>query len=243
VVPSAVPPVTFPGTVRERVFLVRERIEQAAARAGRSTEGIRLVAVGKMQPADRIGEAAEAGVTAFGENYVQEAEEKIRAYPGLEWHMTGKLQGNKVKKAVSLFSWIQTIDSNRLLSDVSRRCGEAGKVMPVLMEVNLGKEPGKSGILPNDLPGLVERAGALSGVRVTGLMAIPPLTERPEESRPWFARLRELLADCRAQGLAGRNMAELSMGMSHDFEVAIEEGATMVRVGTAIFGSRPGRKA
>lgn len=233
----------LPGTVRERVFLVRERVERAASRAGRRAEQVRLIAVGKMQAVDRIGEAAEAGVTAFGENYVQESEEKIRAYPGLEWHMIGKLQGNKVKKAVSLFSWIQTIDSTRLLSEVSRRCGEAGRGMPVLLEVNLGGEPGKSGILPNDLPGLVEGAGALPGVRVAGLMAIPPLAERPEESRPWFARLRELLEACRGRGPAGRNMTELSMGMSHDFEVAIEEGATMVRVGTAIFGSRPGRKA
>lgn len=234
---------TLPDAVRERVFLVRERVERAAARAGRRAEPIRLIAVGKMQAADRIGEAAEAGVTAFGENYVQEAEEKIRAWPGLEWHMIGKLQRNKAKKAVSLFSWIQTIDSARLLAEVSRRCGEAGKEVPVLFEVNLGEEPGKSGILPNDLPGLVEGAGAFPGVRVAGLMAIPPMTGGPEESRPWFARLRELLEACRESGPAGRSMTELSMGMSHDFEVAVEEGATMVRVGTAIFGSRPGRKA
>ena len=232
---------SLPDTVRERVFRVRERMERAASRAGRPASGVRLVAVGKRQPADRIREAAEAGVSDFGENYVQEAEEKIRACPGLEWHMIGKLQGNKVKKAVSLFSWIQTIDSARLLSEVSRRCGEAGKVMPVLVEVNLGEEPSKSGILPDELPGLVEGAGALPGVRVAGLMAIPPIAESPEESRPWFARLRELLAAARESGPAGREMTELSMGMSHDFEVAIEEGATMVRVGTAIFGERPGR--
>jgi PLP dependent protein len=235
--------VILPGTVRERVFLVRERIGRAAARAGRSAEEIRLVAVGKRQPVERIAEAAGAGLTVFGENYVQEAEEKIRAWPGLEWHMIGMLQGNKVKKAVSLFSWIQTIDSTRLLSDVSRRCGEAGKVMPVLFEVNLGREPGKSGILPDDLPALVEEAGALPGVRVAGLMAIPPPAETPEGSRPWFVLLRELLSACRASGPAARTMNELSMGMSHDFEAAIEEGATMVRIGTAIFGSRPGRKA
>lgn len=233
---------TLPGTIRERVFLVRERIERSAARAGRSASGIRLVAVGKMQPAERIGEAAEAGLTAFGENYVQEAEEKIRAYPGLEWHMIGKLQGNKAKKAASLFSWIQTIDSIRLLSEISRRCGVAGKVMPVLLEVNLGREPSKSGILPEDLPAMMEAAGALPGIRAAGLMAIPPYAEDPEESRPWFALLRERLASCRGSGPTGRAMEELSMGMSHDFEVAIEEGATMVRVGTAIFGSRPGRK-
>lgn len=229
-------------TLRDRVLQVRERIGKAAARAGRSAEEIRLVAVGKTQPPDRIGEAASAGVTSFGENYVQEAEEKIRAYPGLEWHMVGKLQRNKVRKAVALFSWIQTVDSSRLLSEISRRCAEADTGMPVLLEVNLAGEPGKAGISPGELPGLVESAEALPGVRLAGLMAIPPFFENPEESRPWFARLRKLREDCAGRSAAGTGMRELSMGMSHDFEVAVEEGATMVRIGTAIFGSRPGRR-
>ncbi len=232
---------TLPGTVRERVNLVRERVERAAARAGRSAAEVRLIAVGKAQPPERIGEAAEAGLRDFGENYVQEAEGKVRAFPGLTWHMIGKLQRNKAKRAVSLFSWIQTVDSRRLLAEVSRRSAEAGKETPVLYEVNLGREPGKSGILPEDLPGMVEESEGLRGVRVCGLMAIPPIAEDPEESRRWFAQLRELLAACRGREAGGRGMNELSMGMSHDFEEAIEEGATMVRVGTAIFGGRPGR--
>ena len=233
---------TRPENVQDRVLRVRERIERAAGRAGRSAREIRLVAVGKTQPPDRIGEAASAGVTSFGENYVQEAEGKIRAYPGLEWHMVGKLQGNKVKKAVSLFSWVQTVDSSRLLSEISRRCVEAGTGMPVLLEVNLAEESSKAGITPGALPELVEAAEALAGVRLAGLMAIPPFFESPEESRPWFARLRKLQEDCAGRSAAGKGMRELSMGMSHDFEVAVEEGATMVRIGTAIFGSRPGRR-
>jgi len=233
--------VSLPVTVRDRVSLVLERIERAAGRAGRSPAEIRLVAVGKMQPPDRVGEAAEAGLTVFGENYVQEAEEKIRAFPGLEWHMIGKLQRNKAKRAVSLFSWIQTVDSSRLLTELSRRCAEEGKEMPVLLEVNLGREPGKSGVLPEHLPELLEESAAHPGIRVRGLMAIPPVAGNPEEGRRWFAMLRELLAACRGRMSAGEAMRELSMGMSDDFEVAIEEGATMVRIGTAIFGGRPGR--
>lgn len=232
----------LPGTVRERAFLVRERIERAAARAGRPASEIRLVAVGKMQPVARIREAAEAGLTVFGENYVQEAEEKIRACPGLEWHMIGKLQRNKGKKAVSLFSWIQTVDSLALLSEISRRAVEAGKVVPVLLEVNVAAEESKAGMAPKELPALIGAAPGFPGVSVRGLMAIPPWTEDPEESRPYFSRIRGLFEECAARGGTGPVWTELSMGMSHDFEAAIEEGATMVRVGTAIFGSRPGRK-
>lgn len=230
-----------PDSVRERVARVRDRIERAAVRSGRTAAQVRLIAVGKMQGPERIAEAVEAGLTEFGENYVQEAETKIRAHPGLTWHMIGKLQRNKVRKAVDLFSWIQTVDSPRLLAELSRRCAEAGKVMPVLFEVNLGREPGKSGIVPEELPALVGEAAAHRSLAVSGLMAIPPYAADPEKSRPWFARLRELLEVCRRQGGAGSGMTELSMGMSHDFEEAIEEGATMVRIGTAIFGERPGR--
>jgi len=240
-VPSPEPPVIHPVTVRDRVSLVLERIERAAARAGRSSAEIRLIAVGKMQPPERVGEAVEAGLTVFGENYVQEAEEKIRAFPGLEWHMIGKLQRNKAKRAVSLFSWIQTVDSSRLLAELSRRCAEEGKEMPVLLEVNLGREPGKSGVHPENLPELLEESAAHPGIGVRGLMAIPPVGGKPEECRRWFAMLRELLAASRGRIPAGEAMNELSMGMSDDFEVAIEEGATMVRIGTAIFGGRLGR--
>ena len=225
-------------SIRERAAHVLSRVAQAAARSGRKGEEIRLVAVGKTKPVELIGEAIEAGLAVFGENYVQDAEEKIRAFPQAEWHFIGKLQRNKVKKAVSLFSWIQTVDSRSLLEEISRRAGEAGKVLPVLAEVNLAGEASKAGLDPEALAELIEAAPGLPGISLKGLMAIPPWTEDPEETRPYFVRLRELLAECVSRGGAGPAMTELSMGMSNDFEAAIEEGATIVRVGTAIFGSR-----
>jgi len=230
--------VTGVESIRERAAHVLGRVAQAAARSGRKGEEIRLIAVGKTKPVELIREAIEAGLAVFGENYVQEAEEKIRAFPQAEWHFIGKLQRNKVKKAVSLFSWIQTVDSLSLLEEISRRAGEAGKVLPVLAEVNLAGEESKAGLDPGALAELIEAAPGLPGISLRGLMAIPPWTEDPEESRPYFVRLRGLLAECVSRGGAGPAMTELSMGMSNDFEAAIEEGATMVRVGTAIFGSR-----
>ena len=230
-------------SIRERAAQVLVRVAQAAERCGRKAQDIRLIAVGKTQPVEFIGEALEAGLAVFGENYVQEAEEKIRAFPQAEWHMIGKLQRNKVKKAVSLFSWIQTVDSLSLLAEISRRAEEAGKVMPVLAEVNLAGEKSKAGVGPEALDELIRAAPGLPGIRLRGLMAIPPWTEDPEESRPYFIRLREMLSECVSRGGAGPTMSELSMGMSNDFEAAIEEGATMVRVGTAIFGSRARRGA
>ncbi len=219
---------------------VLERVARAAARSGRRAESIRLVAVSKTHPLERVAQAYEAGLRVFGENYVQEAEDKVRAFPGAEWHLVGRLQANKVKKAVSLFGWIQAVDSLRLLADISRRCVEVEKTLPVLIEVNLAGEGSKAGIAPEALPALLASAAALPGVRVRGLMAIPPMAEDPEESRPYFAALRELLERCASPG-GGGEMTELSMGMSGDFEAAIEEGATMVRVGTAVFGSRARR--
>ncbi len=230
-------------TVRDRASAVLERIARAAARSGRSPDAVRLVAVSKTQPVARIAEAYEAGLRVFGENYVQEAEEKVRAFPHAEWHFIGKLQGNKVKKAVSLFDWIQTVDSPRLLAEISRRCAEAGKTLPVLIEVNLGGEESKAGLAPEELPSLLAAAAELPGIRVRGLMAIPPVSDDPEESRPRFAALRELLERHTTLAGSGEKMTELSMGMSNDFEAAIEEGATMVRVGTAVFGSRARREA
>ena len=225
-------------SVKERVEAVLERLARAAARSGRPAEAVRLVAVSKTQPVARIAEAHGAGLRVFGENYVQEAEGKVQAFPEAEWHLIGKLQGNKVKKAVSLFGWIQTVDSPRLLADVSRRCAEAGKTLPVLVEVNVAGEGSKAGVSPDELPSLIDSAAGLPGVRIRGLMAIPPVTEDPEESRPYFARLRELMDLHSSRGSTTGKMTELSMGMSNDFDVAIEEGATIVRVGTAIFGSR-----
>ncbi len=226
-----------------RAAQVLGRVAQAAAKCGRKGEDIRLVAVGKMQPVEFIGEALEAGLSVFGENYVQEAEGKIRTFPQAEWHLIGKLQRNKVKKAVSLFSWIQTVDSLGLLGEISRRAEAAGKVMPVLVEVNLAGETSKAGVEPEALAELIQAAPGLPGITLRGLMAIPPWTEDPEESRPYFVRLRTMFSDFVSRGGAGSDMTELSMGMSNDFETAIEEGATMVRVGTAIFGARARRGA
>ena len=227
--------------VRDRVARVLERVARSAARSGRSPESIRLVAVTKTHPVERVAEAYEAGLRVFGENYVQEADEKVRAFPDAEWHLIGKLQANKIKKAVSLFGWIQSVDSLRLLADISRRCIEAGKTVPVLIEVNLAGEGSKAGIPPDGLAGLLSSAAGLPGVRILGLMTVPPMTDDPEESRPNFVRLRELLGQVASLGGAAGEMTELSMGMSSDFEAAIEEGATMIRVGTAIFGSRARR--
>jgi len=227
-------------TVAENVARVFDRIAAAEQRAGSSRGSVRLVAASKGQPLSLLIEAFAAGVKVFGENYVQEAQEKIAGLPGAEWHMIGKLQGNKVRKAVSMFSWIQTVDSVKRLEEVSRCAVEADKVVPVLLEVNLEGECSKAGISPEDLPGLAEVAADLRGVKVSGLMAIPPYGIDPEESRPYFVRLRNLRDE-----LSRRNplldLRELSMGMSGDFEEAIEEGATIVRVGTALFGVRAGR--
>jgi PLP dependent protein len=200
---------------------------------------VKLIAVSKTQPLARVLEAHAAGLSVFGENYVQEAEEKIPALPGAEWHLIGRLQGNKVRKAVALFSWIQTADSAKRLREISR-CAESVRTARVLIEVNLGGEGSKAGAAPSDLRAILEDSFGLPGVRVEGFMAIPPFSADPEGSRPHFARLRDL-RDALAREVPDATLGELSMGMSNDFEQAIGEGATMVRVGTAIFGSRQGR--
>ncbi len=230
------------GRVGDRVSGIRERIGRAATRSGRRPEDVLLVAVSKMQPIELLIEAREAGITVFGENYLQEAEGKIALLPDADWHFIGKLQGNKVKKAVSLFTCIQTVDSVRIAGEVSRRAVEAGTVVPVLIEVNLGCEWSKAGVDPAALPGMVEAVSGLPGLALRGLMAIPPAARDPDESRPHFARLRALLCEARRKAGGGERMTELSMGMSDDFETAIEEGATMVRIGTALFGDRAGRR-
>ena len=237
---NARPPAREEGaTVRERAAWVLGRIAEAERRAGRPHGAVRLVAVSKTQPLSRVLEAHAAGLSVFGENYVQEAAEKIPEVPGAEWHLIGKLQGNKVRKAVSLFAWIQTADSAKRLAEISRCAAEAGKVVPALIEVNVAGEGSKAGALPGELRAILASSRGLPGVRVEGLMAIPPWSEDPEASRPHFVRLREL-RDALAQE-SGAALPELSMGMSNDFEAAIGEGATMVRVGTAIFGSRQER--
>ncbi|MGE5190062.1 MAG: YggS family pyridoxal phosphate-dependent enzyme [Gemmatimonadota bacterium] len=232
---------TVDPAIRERAAAVLDRIARAAARSGRRPGEVRLVAVSKTHTAEAVAAAREAGLSVFGENYVQEAEGKIRVVPGAEWHLIGRLQRNKVAKAVALFPWIQTVDSAGLLAEISRRAAAAGRTVDLLAEVNLAGEAGKAGISPDGLPALLDAAAGLPGIRMRGLMAIPPFSDDAEASRPYFARLRDLLAQAARRAPRETEMTELSMGMSQDFEAAIEEGATMVRVGTAIFGPRRAR--
>jgi PLP dependent protein len=224
--------------IEQNIASVKERMEAACRRSGRRVEDVRLVAVSKTVEAERIRQAYAAGLREFGENRVQEASAKRPALVGLEitWHLIGHLQTNKAKLARELFQWVQSIDSVRLATKLDSAGAESR--LPVLIEVNLGEEATKSGIREADLPPLVEEVSRLATLELRGLMTIPPFAEDPEASRPYFRRLRELARVIDSRGLPNVSMRELSMGMSHDFEVAIEEGATMIRVGTAIFGAR-----
>lgn len=218
-----------------------DRVAAAAARAGRAPEEVTLVAVSKTVPVERLALLGPLGPVVLGENRVQEAAAKIERLAGephFHWHMIGHLQGNKANRAVELFECIHSVDSLVLLQRLERRCAEAGKRLPVFFELNLGGEAAKTGAEPAELPTLLEAAGRCRWVRAVGLMTVPPYLEDPEAVRPYFRRLREWREEARHRGWAGEELAGLSMGMSHDFEVAIQEGATHVRVGTAIFGSR-----
>ncbi|CAN5412486.1 YggS family pyridoxal phosphate-dependent enzyme [soil metagenome] len=222
---------------------IRERIRQAALKSGRDPAAVKLVAVSKTHPATTVRKAIEAGVTVFGENKVQEAESKIVEIgrEDAEWHLIGHLQSNKARKAVQLFDVIESLDSVDLAKRLERICVEQGRsVLPVLVEVDLAGEATKSGIAEGELPELVTILQDCVGLRFDGLMVLPPFFEDPEATRPFFQRLREIRDGLLADGAFGAGTGELSMGMSHDFEVAIEEGATIVRVGTAIFGERTG---
>jgi hypothetical protein len=222
--------------IRDRVLRVQERIHAAALRARRDPSTVRLVAVSKTMPVEVIREALDAGISILGENRVQEAKEKIAALPGgTAWHLVGHLQTNKAKLAVQLFEMIHSVDSMKLVQALDRHGKEAGKRVRCLVEVNLEGEASKSGTSEGDARDLVNAARDLGHVQVEGLMTIPPFLPTPEEVRPYFRRLRALRDTFQGGSLA---LPELSMGMTHDFEVAIEEGATLVRIGTAIFGPR-----
>jgi pyridoxal phosphate enzyme (YggS family) len=226
-------------TVAERLARIRSRIEEACRRAGRPAGDVVLVGVSKTQPAAALAEAFAAGLRIFGENRVQEGLAKSRELPpGLEWHLIGPLQSNKVRQALDLFRTIHSIDRLKIAEAVDREAGARGLTVTGFLEVNLGGEGSKHGFPAEGLAEAVRPLAALQHLRIHGLMAIPPQGEAAEESRPWFRRLRELRDDLASrpewQGFPGW----LSMGMSDDFEVAIEEGATHVRVGTALFGPR-----
>lgn len=221
------------------VARVRERIARAAKGAGRRPEEIRLVAVSKLVTAERVRQALAAGVTDMGENYVQEAEAKrAEIGEGARWHLIGHLQRNKAGKAATIFDIIQTVDSARLAESIGRRAGEAGKTVSALLQVNTSGEESKSGVAPERVESLLEAVMGVSGLRVEGLMTIGRWDPDPERARPEFRTLAELAR--RLENRTGVKMRWLSMGMSHDFEIAIEEGANLVRIGTGIFGPRPG---
>jgi len=227
------------GELKDNLERVRERIARSAERAGRRPDEILLVAVSKTVPAARVEEAIRAGVTVLGENRVQEAKAKI-AEVGLpvSWHMIGHLQTNKAKAAAGLFSMIHSVDGVELARTIDRACGERGIRMDVTVQVNVSGEESKTGLEPGALRSVLESMAGLAGLRVRGLMTIPPFDPDPETAQPHFARLRELARRAAGWELPGIGLSELSMGMTDDFEVAIEEGSTMVRIGRAIFGER-----
>jgi PLP dependent protein len=217
--------------VKANVERVRERVARAAERSGRRPDDVLLIGVSKMVDVEPIRAALGAGLRALGENRVQEARAKIDVLgQPVPWHLIGHLQTNKARDAVELFAVIHSIDREELAREVDRRARARNRIVDVLVEVNVAGEASKSGVAPDDVGRLLDALSGLGQLRVRGLMAIPPAVERAEEARPWFRRLRELAER--------HGVKELSMGMSADFEVAIAEGATMVRVGTAIFGAR-----
>jgi pyridoxal phosphate enzyme (YggS family) len=225
----------------ERLARVRAQIDAAALKCGRLPQDITLIAISKTHPASLITAAIELGATDVGENRVQEAEQKINEVGrhAVRWHLVGHLQANKARRAVQLFDVIHSLHSLELARRLDRLCGEENrKALPVLIQVDLGHEETKSGIEEGELMGLVEELKSLERVRLAGLMTLPPFFDDAEHARPFFRRLRELRDGLAAHGAFGDGKGELSMGMTHDFAVAIAEGATMVRVGTAIFGQR-----
>jgi pyridoxal phosphate enzyme (YggS family) len=225
--------------LRTRLADVRARIERAAGRAGRDPASIRLVAVSKTFPAEYVRAAADAGQIDFGENKVQEALPKIDATVDLplRWHLVGHLQSNKAKKA-GRFDVVHSVDGGALLHKLDQAAQEAGRRMDVLVQVDLAGEPTKHGAREEELAPIFEAARAARATRIVGLMLLPPAVDDPDASRPYFQALRAVRDRLLARGVDASTLNELSMGMSHDFEVAVEEGATLVRVGTAIFGSR-----
>ncbi len=219
---------------------IQQRIHAACARAGRDAQSIMLLAVSKTQPPEAIGQAVQIGQIFFGENKVQEAKAKIPSAPGkARWHFIGHLQSNKAREAVELFEMIQSVDSLSLARELSKRCDQAAKSMPVLLEVNAAGESSKFGYQPELLRSELRELASLPRLSVQGLMTIPPFAADPEKSRLFFRRLRELKSQC--EDVLQTPLPHLSMGMSGDFEIAIQEGATIVRIGTALFGPRKAR--
>ena len=227
--------------IRRNLEEMKRRLEDAARRAGRDPADIRLVAVTKTVGLERLKEAVAAGHNLFGENYVQEAKTKITSLgPGLTWHFIGHLQSNKAKAAVELFDLIHSVDRASLAQALEQAAARRDKIQDILLQVNLAGEASKSGTAPEDAQDLLSEIGKMPHLRVLGLMTMPPWFDDPERVRPYFRALRELRDRLRGLQLGEGDLSELSMGMTGDFEVAVSEGATLVRIGTAIFGRRPG---
>jgi pyridoxal phosphate enzyme (YggS family) len=218
---------------------IQEQINQACTKCGRNAKDVRLVAVSKKKPAADVEAAIEAGHTLFGESYVQECVAKIAEVKSdAEWHFIGGLQSNKVKHLRGMVKMIHSVDRLSLAKEIDRQWGKSDSCVDVLIQVNLGEEESKSGTTSDEVVSLVRQVSELQHLRIKGLMALPPWEADPEDVRPYFRQLREIAEKVNSLQLANVTMQELSMGMSHDFEVAIEEGSTMIRVGTAIFGAR-----
>ncbi len=218
---------------------IHDRIETACQRSGRNPEEVRLIAVSKVKPAELVEEAFHAGQKLFGESYVQEFRDKQPLVTApVQWHFIGGLQTNKVKYLRNKVAMIHSVDRLSLAEEINRQWGKNGEIGDVLLQVNVGDEASKSGCAPDDLKNLIQTIAQLPHLRICGLMCLPPHADDPEQVRPFFKQLRELSEQIDSLQLPGVSMAELSMGMSGDFEVAVEEGATLVRVGTAIFGAR-----
>ena len=229
-----------PAALRARLADVRDRIARAAGRAGRDPSSIRLVAISKTFTADHIRAAADCGQVDFGENKVQEALQKMERTGDLplRWHLVGHLQSNKARKAASAFDVVHSVDSAGLAAQLDGAAAANTRTLDWLIQVDLAGEATKHGAPAADVATICEHAASLANARLTGLMLLPPAVENPVQARPYFRALRKLRDDLAGHGMDARMLGQLSMGMSHDFEVAVEEGATMVRVGTAIFGSR-----
>jgi len=226
-------------SIAENLKTVQDRIASAAQRAGRDPASVRLVVVTKTVDPERIREAVAAGAGILGENRVQEAKEKIEKLGAIaSWHLIGHLQTNKAKYAIKLFDLIQSVDNIDLAKEIDKQAAKIGKVQDVLIEVSIAGEVSKAGAAIDTVIALIKDAAKLNNISIKGLMTMPPFLNDPEEVRPYFRKLRQLAAGIAKENIPGVSMQELSMGMSGDYEVAIEEGATIVRVGTAIFGGR-----
>lgn len=226
--------------MKQNLFSIQQRIERSAKKCGRNPKAIRLVAVGKTQTADRVREAICAGATIIGENYIQEAREKFNQLVDLDvqWHLIGHLQSNKAKYAVRMFSLIHSVDSIKLAKELNKQAKKIGKCQGILVQVNIGDAPSKSGLAEKKAAENIVCIAEMENLHIRGLMTMPPFFNDPERARPYFAALRRLRDSLASNAGLSPDFKELSMGMTGDFEVAIQEGATLVRIGTALFGER-----